>query len=183
MYLLQPEGSNCWLYALANTAIFFGKTPPLPDTPGWEWLMDIGMCRCGACIRPDDIATQLGLEVTELTKVEDVHRHLPGLLSTLNYDGAGGMHISLVIGGNTEELTLVNYRWGKGPVVETLQRDNIPMPDKGNVNRKAYTVGVSNKKPPEVTMCPFCKAYWYINGKDKPWHHTTCHRFSKSKND
>lgn len=194
-YLLQESGSACWLYALANAAIYFGKAPPLPGTPGWEWLMDVGMCRHGTCIGSRAIALQLGLDFVELASAEAIVHYLPGLLQVWNHDG-GGMHIVLAIDGKPvevkpklyregvlippEELTLVNYRWGEGPVVETLKWEDISMPDEGNVNRRAFQVTLSEREPPEITMCPFCNAWWYphedLGGRTSPWHHTTCPR-------
>lgn len=193
MYFLQESGSNCWLYALCNAALYFGQHPPRPGTPGWEWLMDVGMCRHGTCLGHLDIASQLGLEVTELARAEAIVHHLPGLLTVWNHDG-GGMHIVLVIDGKPlkvrpklyregvlippEELTMVNYRWGEGPVVETMKWEDIPMPDEGNVNRRAYTVRFTGQPAPEITMCPFCKAWWHTNGDGRPaWHHTRCPRY------
>jgi len=141
-YLLQRDGSCCVVFALCNALRFFWKSSPRPGTAAWEKLVDLAGCRNGSTVRRYAVAEALGLHLTPIVPVERSIAEAPAMLTVWNPERVGSsLHAVLVVGGTPpDRVLLANYRWRRGPVVEELPWDSIPMPPEGNANRRAWSV-------------------------------------------
>ncbi len=136
-YILQKGGSCCALIALLNALRFFGRPTSEPDSDGWDELVDLAACRHGSALGIDEkVCPHLGLERTRI-RPEDAVLLAPAQLTVVNPGRGMHLHGVLVIGGNWPALTMVNYRWWAGPVVETAIPELMPH---GHPNREAWTI-------------------------------------------
>lgn len=142
-YLRQGRlhGMTCWLFALCNARRYYGLPSPRPNTKRWANLCEVGGCIGGACMSPRHMARELGLKLRRIKPDNIVKRH-PAVILLFTPLPARVFHAALVVGGNSEALTLVNYRTYLGPTVEAVPWSDLHLPEVGNVNRKAWAVRV-----------------------------------------
>ena len=146
-YLLQDRSNSCCnLYALCNALRFYGRRSPEPGTPEWERLVDLAGCRHGSAVRTDEAAKSLGLVRKPISPDRAIER-APVMLTVWSPEMGMAMHSVLVIGGRYGLARLVNYRFGRGPVVEDVVWDTLAMPERGNVNRHAWTLRLAKGAP------------------------------------
>jgi len=145
-YQLQKGGSCCALIALLNARRFYGLKAPRIGSKRYEKLVDEAKCRHGSVIGADHVAQLLGIRrhrvfVGPKTFAQNLMLGTPVLLTVLNPEPKGmTLHSTLVIAAAGMDLTLVNYHWINGPVVEQIRWQNLPLPPVGAPNREAWSL-------------------------------------------
>lgn len=159
-YILQVKGSGsaCSLITMLNALRDLGQPTCELFSDRWEWLVDVGHGRHGSIIADEKLHGELMLEYVPV-EFEKVHEHVPAELSV--FSPTAGFHSVLVIGGDSEKLTLVNYDPPDGPVVQEVLWADIDAPKPGNVNRKAFAIRYTGKPGRAIEMCPDCRWSWY----------------------
>ena len=135
-YLLQRDGSCCFVFAVANALRFLGKPSPEPGTDEWERLVNIAGCRHGSTISEEGVAEAMGFRLEEIP-VEEATFNIPCILAVLNPRPGMTLHAVLVIGIETDGFRMVNYRTDTGPVVEVA---HPKMCRSGNPNRQCWAL-------------------------------------------
>ena len=183
-YFHQETGTCCWVYALCNALVYYGKRPPKPDTPKWDRLEHIAMCKHGSAIGIHAVAQELKLEVRKIKPESFVYKK-PAILSVFPPDGC--FHAVLAIDGKYKTrrepdwVTLTNYRTD-GPTVETIDWNDLKMPQPGNINRRAYYIKYTGVKGPKIIMCDHCNTWWYKGSiYRKEWHMPDCPNYTGDK--
>ena len=126
--------------------------------------MDVGHGRYGSIIADERLHEELMLEYMPV-EFERAYEHVPAELSV--FSPTAGFHSVLVIGGDSEKLTLVNYDPPDGLVVQEVLWADIDAPKPGNVNRKAYAIRYTGKPGRLIEMCPDCRWSWYREGEEE----------------
>lgn len=138
-YLQQHEGTHCFILALCNALRYFGKNSPEPRTEEYEYLIDLGGARNGACIHKKEVADYLGLNFELIDPDEITKENLPIIL-TAKMPEHGARHASLIIDVDENYLQIVNYNTYHGDVVMWVEKNSVKQTDegwmpKGNINR------------------------------------------------
>lgn len=117
-YLRQADDFCCIVVAILNAARHFGLKTSGVEGPEWERLVDLAGCRHGSAVRPSAVAAEFGLELVDTTEVVP-----PTIVTVGNPEKRGSsLHAVLAIAQENDGLTLVNYRYRSGPLVEEVPR-------------------------------------------------------------
>ncbi len=127
-YILQAEGSYCFLVSMLNAKRYHGLPTCKPGDREFEWLVDFSFARNGSCLRRDELCERLGVRLVEVS-MEEAHLNLP--VSFACWPPGCRSHEVLAIGGNADEWELVNYRIKTGPVVERVKVVDLKIAPKG----------------------------------------------------
>lgn len=143
-FILQKRGASCTLVALCNALRFFGKDSPEMYTDEFNYYRRIGGGMWGPIAKPVDAAEAMGLSLEVFETRTDANLPYPCILTCPCPEGFFMHSVLALREGMHDDVQLVNYRWVKGPVLETVSWTELGRKSMHPVHRKCWKVRLAD---------------------------------------